>query len=61
MEAVDRRFATAKIYAVVVQTLAEKVEEAKKKARDIEDNTLEPAHDDGSQKDRKVMQENQIW
>ncbi|MCI9423891.1 MAG: polyphosphate:AMP phosphotransferase [Dorea sp.] len=60
VEAVDRRFATAKIYAVVVQTLAEKVEEAKKKARDIEENTLEPAHDDGSQKDRKVMQENHV-
>lgn len=32
VEAVDRRFATAKIYAIVAQTLAEKVEEAKRKA-----------------------------
>lgn len=31
VEAVDRRFATAKIYAVVAQTLAEKVEERRKK------------------------------
>ncbi|GFI43547.1 polyphosphate:AMP phosphotransferase [Lachnospiraceae bacterium] len=32
VEAVDRRFAAAKIYAVVAQTLSEKVEEARKKA-----------------------------
>lgn len=32
VEAVDRRFATAKIYAIVAQTLAKKVEEARKKA-----------------------------
>lgn len=32
VEAVDRRFATAKIYTIVVQTLAEKVEAAKRKA-----------------------------
>ena len=31
VEAVDRRFATAKIYAIVAQTLAEKVEEARKR------------------------------
>lgn len=33
VEAVDRRFATAKIYAIVVQTLAEKVEEVKKRKK----------------------------
>lgn len=32
VEAVDRRFATAKIYAVVTQILTEKVEEARRKA-----------------------------
>ena len=32
VEAVDRRFATAKIYAIVAQILAKKVEEARKKA-----------------------------
>ncbi len=31
VEAVDRKFATAKIYAIVAQTLAEKVEEARKR------------------------------
>ena len=31
VEAVDRRFATAKIYAIVAQILAEKVEEAKRR------------------------------
>lgn len=33
VEAVDRRFAAAKIYAIVVQTLAEKVEEVKKRKK----------------------------
>lgn len=33
VEAVDRRFAAAKIYAIVVQTLAEKVEEVKKRRK----------------------------
>ena len=33
MEAVDRRFATAKIYAIVAQTLAGKVEEVRRKER----------------------------
>ncbi len=33
VEAVDRRFATAKIYAIVAQILAEKVEEEKKRRR----------------------------
>lgn len=32
VEAVDRRFATAKIYAIVAQTLAEKVEKTRKRA-----------------------------
>ena len=33
VEAVDRRFATAKIYAIVAQTLAGKVEEVRRKER----------------------------
>ena len=37
VEAVDRRFATAKIYAIVVQTLAEKVEEARKRNKKKEE------------------------
>ena len=35
VEAVDRRFATAKIYAIVVQTLAEKVEEVRKDRKSV--------------------------
>lgn len=40
VEAVDRRFATAKIYAIVVQTLAEKVEEVRKQNRKKEEVNL---------------------
>ena len=40
VEAVDRRFATAKIYAIVAQTLAEKVEEVRKQNRKKEEVNL---------------------
>ena len=40
VEAVDRRFATAKIYAIVAQILEEKVEEARKKAAGEKDGKI---------------------
>ena len=40
VEAVDRKFATAKIYAIVAQTLAEKVEEVRKQNRKKEEVNL---------------------